>query len=248
VCVYGYAVPFNYANFDLLPMNKQAYGNEEYGTVLHPGYNEYVYGRMAAFVPLAGWPVGSKFVKKDLGWFKWNVYEDFDYTAVLKMGVNPGWWLDEVRYASTDKNPSDYTRETFCTNAPEEKYPHVFNIDKTHYDPYGMSSATVFKRTCLASYVKNWYNKYGNYCQATEDKWGHKNCPPHNRRLIELLAEGDEVPAFLSGDDDTIVTPGRNQLGNTMRGRKLNGAFDRKCYKEHKLMIRGRFCTWRENY
>jgi hypothetical protein len=247
--VYGYAVPKDYANMDLLPMNKQAYGGEEYGTVLHPGYNEYVFGSMFAFIPAPGWPVGSKFIKKELGWFKWNVYEDFDYTAVVKMGVLPGWWLDEVRYASTDKDPNEYTRSKFCTNSPKKTYPHVFNIDTTHYDPYGMSSVHTFKRTCLPSFKKNQYNKYGDYCQATEDKWGNKNCPQGEEHYGRRLSVEEEDPVLMTGDDDTPMAPGRNLFGSNAQGlRRLNGGGDKKCYKDYKLMIRGRFCTLHQNY
>jgi hypothetical protein len=219
------------------------YGAREWGTVLSPRNDEDLVGRMFAFIPVPGKPLGTEFYKKELGWFKWEVYEDFDYTAVVKMGVKQGWWLDQVKYSSTDYFPSPDTRAKFCSAKPEDTYPHVYDVDTTNYDPYGMNYLSYFKRTCLSSFVKNNVGEYGDYCQASEDKWGVKNCPPqqHSRRL--LIEE--EEPVQMLGDDNSIVKASSESAEDAPFGREL---YDRQCFRHNKLMIRGRFCTLHSTY
>lgn len=215
-----------------------AYGGEEYGTVISPGYERNVNGGMFIFVPVSG-KYGTEFVRKHVGWFKHDVNIDYDNTAVLKMGPVKDWWLNKVNYASLDSRPDHNTKRAFCEGREHSTFPHVYEVKTDNYDPYGMSSDYTFKRTCLASYRDN----YGwEYCQASEDKWGNKNCPgsggSHYRRLSdEGLSKYDDV-------EDTFVPSEALVEDEASEGRKLMYQSNRYCFKFNKLMIRGRFCAF----
>jgi hypothetical protein len=235
-------VPNGYTPYSITYMGG-SYGSSEYGTIISPETSTSLLGSMFAFSPVPGNP--SEFTRREVGWFKWNVYEDFEYTSVVKMGVKEGWWLDQVKFASLDSYPSKETRAKFCAAKVGDKFPHVYDVDTTSYDPYGMSYTHYFKRTCLASFVKNSYGEYGDYCQATQDKWGEKNCPREEHPIRRLASEED--PVQMLGDDNNAVVRASQDAeeDHHLSSRQL---YDRMCYRYNKLMIRGRFCTFHHTY
>ena len=137
-------------------MNGMADG--EWGTVIYTTDETSITGGMYTFSPIPGYT--DQFDKMYLGKYDISVDLGHDNVYSVMMAVQDGYWIEEVKFASTDVVPETDELRSFCENpAGVDGYPpHVFGL-------YNKESH--FEESCLRSFVRVDYNEW-DYCQADE--------------------------------------------------------------------------------